>query len=164
MKEIHLQVTVKITGISIIVYRSTTAVMACPGRCRPSVRQSCCARGHDKRDTCNFTGKEEFLNLYNTGLNNYPANFAYPRGNWEAICTDNWAAIVQSIQRLSTGRKVRGSNHGVGGSRFSSPAQTCPRAHPVSSRMGTGSLSWRYSGRGVGLTTHPNIAPRLKKE
>ena len=29
---------------------------------------------------CNFTGKLEFLNLYNTGFRNYPANFTYLRG------------------------------------------------------------------------------------
>jgi len=27
----------------------------------------------------------------------------------------------------------------------------------------TGSLSWRYSGRRVTLTTHPHLAPKLKK-
>jgi hypothetical protein len=41
------------------------------------------------------------------------------------------------------------------GAKFSTPVQTCPGAHPASYIMGTGSLSWGYSGRGVALTTHP---------
>jgi len=36
--------------------------------------------------------------------------------------------------------------------------------HPASSTMGIGSLSWRYSGRGVVLTTHPHLVPRLQKD
>ena len=39
-----------------------------------------------------------------------------------------------------------------------------PGAHPASRTMATGSLSRGYSGRGVVLTTHPLLAPRLKIE
>ena len=38
------------------------------------------------------------------------------------------------------------------------------RNHTASCTMGTGSLSPGYSGRGVALTSHPILAPRLKKE
>jgi hypothetical protein len=42
--------------------------------------------------------------------------------------------------------------------------QTDPAAHPASFTMGTGSLSRGQSGRGVTLTVHPLLAPRLKKK
>jgi hypothetical protein len=38
---------------------------------------------------------------------------------------------------------------------FSAPFQTGLGAHPVTYTVGTGSLSRRYSGRSVALTTHP---------
>jgi hypothetical protein len=40
--------------------------------------------------------------------------------------------------------------------RCAASVQTGPGAHPVSYTMGTGSLSWGYSGRRVALTTHPH--------
>jgi hypothetical protein len=48
--------------------------------------------------------------------------------------------------------------------RFSAPFQTDPSAHPASCTMGTRSLPLGQSCRGVTLTTHRNLAPRLKKE
>ena len=42
--------------------------------------------------------------------------------------------------------------------------QVGPGAHPASGTMGVMSLPRGQSGRGVALTTHPHIAPRLKKE
>ena len=50
------------------------------------------------------------------------------------------------------------------GARFSAPVQTGLGAHPASCTMGTGSLFRGLSGRGVALTTHHRLAPRLKKE
>ena len=51
------------------------------------------------------------------------------------------------------------------GARFSAPVQTGPGAHPASYTMGTGSFpKVKRPGRGVALTTHPYLAPRLKKE
>ena len=50
-----------------------------------------------------------------------------------------WAGIAQSVQRLGTGWKFRGSNPGER-ARFSAPVQTCPGAHPASYEMGTGSF------------------------
>jgi hypothetical protein len=38
-----------------------------------------------------------------------------------------------------------------------------PEAHPATYTMGTGSLPGE-NGQGQALTTHPDIAPRLKKE
>ena len=56
--------------------------------------------------------------------------------------------IAQSVQRLTTGWTVRGSN--PGGARFSAPAQTGPGAYPTSYTMGTGSLPGvKRPGRGV---------------
>ena len=49
------------------------------------------------------------------------------------------------------------------GTRFSALVQTGHAAHPVSCTMGTGSLGQGQSGRSVALTTHPHLAPRLKK-
>ena len=47
---------------------------------------------------------------------------------------------------------------------FSALVQTGPGAHPDSYKMGNGSLSLGYSSGGVALTTHPHLAPGLKKE
>jgi hypothetical protein len=65
------------------------------------------------------------------------------------------AGIARSVQRLAAGWTVRGSIPGGG---------TSPGAHPASYTMGTGSLSWGYSGRDVVFTIHPHLAPKLKKE
>jgi hypothetical protein len=48
--------------------------------------------------------------------------------------------------------------------RFSAPVRTGPEAHLASCVIGTGSLSREWSSRGVTLTTHPQLAPRLEKE
>jgi hypothetical protein len=45
--------------------------------------------------------------------------------------------------------------------------RTCPDrpwGQPSLYTRGTESLSWRQSGRGVALTTHPYLGPTLKKE
>jgi hypothetical protein len=73
-----------------------------------------------------------------------------------------WDGIAQSVQRLAMGWTVRGSN--PGGARFFAPVQTGPGAHPASYTMGNGSIFLGLSDRGVELTTHPHLAPRLKKE
>jgi len=57
---------------------------------------------------------------------------------------------TQSVQRLATGLKVRGSN-----GKFYAPVHTGPVAHQASYIFGTGSLTRRESGRGMTLTTHP---------
>jgi len=44
------------------------------------------------------------------------------------------------------------------GTRLSIPIHTNPKAHPVSCRMGTASLS-----QGMALTTHPHLALRLQE-
>jgi len=49
------------------------------------------------------------------------------------------------------------------GTRLSAPVQTCPGAHQASCTIVPG-LSWGQSGRGVVLTTHPHLAPKLRKE
>jgi hypothetical protein len=46
--------------------------------------------------------------------------------------------------------------------RFSIPAEAGPGAHPVSYTMDIEFLSRGY-GRAVALTTHPYLAPRLKR-
>ena len=47
---------------------------------------------------------------------------------------------------------------------FSAPVQTGPGAHPASCRLTMGTRSLSRGGRGMALTTHPYVAPRLKKE
>ena len=49
------------------------------------------------------------------------------------------------------------------GTRFSSPVQTGPEAHPASCKMGTGFIPGVRSGRGVTLTPHPLLVQRLKR-
>jgi hypothetical protein len=48
--------------------------------------------------------------------------------------------------------------------RFSAPNQKGPGTHPASCTMGTDCISLGYTGQGVALTTHPPLAPKLKKE
>jgi hypothetical protein len=50
------------------------------------------------------------------------------------------------------------------GARYFAAVKTGPGAHPASCTMATGPISRGYSGRGVELTTHPHLVPRLKKE
>jgi hypothetical protein len=49
-----------------------------------------------------------------------------------------------------------------GGGGFSAPVQTGPGAHPTPYRMGTVLFPAGKSGRDVVLTTHPNLAPKLR--
>ena len=49
------------------------------------------------------------------------------------------------------------------GQRFSAPVQTCPAATQPRVQWVPG-LTRGLSGRGVALTNHPHLAPRLKKE
>ena len=51
----------------------------------------------------------------------------------------------------------------VTGARFYASVQTDPGGHSASSTMGTGHISWKQSGRGMALTTHPRLVLRLKK-
>ena len=76
------------------------------------------------------------------------------------LCAD---ACHRSWHEIATGWMVRGSNPG-GRARFSASVQTGPGTHLASYTEGTGSVSRGYSGRGVALTTHLHLAPRLKKE
>ena len=48
------------------------------------------------------------------------------------------------------------------GARFSAPFQTGRKAHPAFCTVGTGFLSRGQSDRGVVLTTHPLLVPRLR--
>jgi len=47
--------------------------------------------------------------------------------------------------------------------KFFAPRLTGPGVHPLSCTLGTGSFPG-LSGRGLELTNHPYLAPRLKKE
>jgi hypothetical protein len=73
----------------------------------------------------------------------------------------NVGRVAQSVQRLTTGWTVRGSN--PGGARFSTPVQTGHRAHAPSCTMGTGSFPGVKCGWGVLLTIHPLLMPRSWK-
>jgi hypothetical protein len=49
------------------------------------------------------------------------------------------------------------------GAKFSGSVQIGPGAYPAPYTMGTGSFPGE-SDRGVAMTTHPHLAPRLRKE
>ena len=66
---------------------------------------------------------------------------------------------AQSVQRLTSGWTVRGSNPGE--ARLSA-VQTGPGAHPASCTMDTGSFPGVESGRAVTLTPHPLLVSRSK--
>jgi hypothetical protein len=51
-----------------------------------------------------------------------------------------------------------------GEARFFAPVQIYPGAQPPSCKVGTGSLSQEQICRGVALTTHLHLVPKLKKE
>ena len=78
---------------------------------------------------------------------------------WEknacALCNviSSVGPVAQSVQRLTKGWTVRGSN--PGGARFTAPVQTGPEAHPASYTMGTGSFPGVKYGRSLLLTPHP---------
>ena len=88
------------------------------------------------------------------------------------------AFISQKIIQFYSKHKGPGSSVGIAtgyeldgpviesrcGAKFSATVQTGPGAHPASCTMGTGSFSGVKSGRGVELTTHSHLAPRLRKE
>jgi hypothetical protein len=63
--------------------------------------------------------------------------------------------VVQSIQQTPTGSEVHGSNPGR------APVNFEPGTHSASGGVCTGSLYLGKSGRGVELTTHPNLVSRL---
>ena len=67
--------------------------------------------------------------------------------------------IAQSVQRLTTGWTVRGSN--PGGARFSA-VQAGPGAHSASCTMGNGSFNGIECGRGMTLNPHPFLVARSK--
>jgi len=60
-------------------------------------------------------------------------------------------------------RTGRSGNRVPVAERFSAPVQTGPDANPAFYTRGTGYFRG-VSGRGVALTTHPHIKPKLKKE
>jgi hypothetical protein len=70
--------------------------------------------------------------------------------------------VVQSVKRLATDWKVRGSiPMGAG---FSATNQTGPGDHTASSTMGTGLLPEVKNGRDVTTTPHHVLVPLVIKE
>jgi hypothetical protein len=67
--------------------------------------------------------------------------------------------VTHSVWRLAKGWTVRGSN--PSGARFFA-LQTRPGAHTASCTVGTVSFPGVESGRGVTLTPHPLLVPRVK--
>ena len=73
-----------------------------------------------------------------------------------------------TVRNGAVGTATRYGLDGMGiesrwGVRFAAPVQTESWVHPSFYKMGTGSLSRGQSGRGVALTTDPNVALMLKK-
>ena len=81
-----------------------------------------------------------------------------------AVC---WINTLIYFFEGSAGLATRYGLDGPGfeslGARFSAPIQTEPGAHPAFSTRVSG-LSRGERGRGVTMTTHSHIVPRLKKE
>jgi hypothetical protein len=99
---------------------------------------------------------------YLTNVKNIVTLITYIFRFFQMYPTYRWAGIAQSVYRMATGWKVRGSNPG-GGEIF----RTCPDrpwAPPASYTMSTGSFPRVANGRGATLTPHPLLAPRLRKE
>ena len=71
--------------------------------------------------------------------------------------SSNVGRLAQSVQIMTTGQTVHGSN--PGGARFSA-VQTGPGAHPAPCTMRTGSFPGVKYGRGVTLTPHPLLVQR----
>jgi hypothetical protein len=71
------------------------------------------------------------------------------------------AGIAQSVQRLATGWKVRGSN--PGGARFSAHIQTGSGANPASCTVGSGSFPGVKAAKRDADHTPPSSA-EVKKE
>ena len=69
--------------------------------------------------------------------------------------------VAQSVQRLTTGWTVRGSN--PDGAGFFRPSRPALGAHPASCTIVTGSFPGVKSGRGVTLTPHRLLVPRSWK-
>jgi hypothetical protein len=76
---------------------------------------------------------------------------------------DNTKSPQRCLYRYSL-RRVRFGDRIPVGARFPAPVQTGPGANPDSYKMGTESLFQGKRGRGVALTTHPHLVPRLKKQ
>jgi len=67
---------------------------------------------------------------------------------------------------VGTATRLRAGRSGVRtpvGTKFSLSVQYGPEAHPASCTRGTGSLLRGLCSRGVALTTHLRLAPRLKE-
>jgi len=86
-------------------------------------------------------------------------------GHLPQLCQIFVCTHMQKVGRYSDTLRAGWSRDWVlMGARFYSPIQIVPWAHPGCCTMVTVSLSQRQSGRGVALTTHPHLVPRLKKE
>ena len=81
--------------------------------------------------------------------------------DYHSVCNNTFAGPVaqSALTELWAGRSGIGSRWG----RDIPPVQTGPRAHPASSKMGTGSFPGVKCGRGVLLTTHPLLVSRSWK-
>ena len=83
-------------------------------------------------------------------------------GFWKAVgfrCPNIVQFFFKSVSTATRYWLDGPGNESRWGARFSEPFQTDPGAQPVSYILGTG----YFPDRGVALTTHPHLAPRLKK-
>jgi hypothetical protein len=69
--------------------------------------------------------------------------------------------FVSRSLNVAMGRKVQGSNPGVGENLRTHPAR--PLIPPSLLYNGLCVIPWNYIGRIVTLTTHPHLTPKLKK-
>jgi hypothetical protein len=95
----------------------------------------------------------------------YSSRAAALRFSWNLIV---FSVVSRSAMDRSVGIATRYELDCPGiesrwGARFSAPVQTGPGSHPASYTVGTGSFPGvKRPGRGV--TTHPHLAPRLRKD
>ena len=79
--------------------------------------------------------------------------------------TGNWKVGQNSAVVIATRYELGGPGiESRWGAECYARVQTGSGTHTASYTMGTGPLSRGLGGRGVALTTHPRLVPRLKKE
>jgi len=95
---------------------------------------------------------------YNCGLYTNPQERDITEIQWKDRGRDSSVSIATRYRLVGPDR-----DRIPVGARFSASVQTGSGAHPASWTMGTGYFRG-VNGRGVALTTHLHLAPRLRKE
>ena len=100
---------------------------------------------------CTSTLKED-------GSKNFSIRFLLRNFVKSSIGLEQHSRYRNSVRALRFGNRIPAV------ARFSTPVHTGPWTHPASYTTGTSSFPGGEVARGVALTTHPHLVPRLKKE